>query len=182
MAGASSTNRTSACYARREGNRPVLLPKRYHLKNGNIYWHKLYFDLVPRWMTRYSPPGGFYNYAAYAYKPWEYVGDLYLQAKWFVQRGLRGYSDEDTWSLDHYLASWMPQALRQLKQNSHGHPDGMTYAGWQTRLRKMADGFEAAHALNATMRDWSTKEGRALQRKFQQGMKLFQEHYFKLWD
>ena len=89
---------------------------KYRLTNGKIYWHRLYFAIVPEWMTRYAPPFGSYNYAAMLYQPHKYVMDLYYEVKWFIQRGRRGYSDRDTWSLDQYLASWMPEALERLEK------------------------------------------------------------------
>ncbi len=153
--------------------------KKYRLTDGSIYWRKFYYDMMPRFMTRYSPPLGDYNYAAYLYQPHKYIKCLYDHIKWFIQRGYRGYADCDVWSLDYYLSDWMPKALRYLEKNKRGHPIGMTMRGWQTRLRIMREGFEAAKALD----DLSTKEQyQQLKRKLDRGLKLFAEHYLSLWD
>jgi hypothetical protein len=163
-------------------SRMKLISRKYRLKDGSIYWHKLYFALMPEWTTRYSPPLGDYNYASYLYRPHKYVMDLYDHAKWFVQRGYRGYADCDVWGIDWYLTKWLSKAIRQLKNSKLGHPMGMTPKGWQTRLEKMAVGFDAAHRLEDNVYDWRSKEARLLRRQFNVGMKLFHKHFFSLWD
>jgi hypothetical protein len=47
---------------------------------------------------------------------------LFREMKWFYQRGKRGWADKDTWSLDSYLANWLPDALSYLKTHTHGIP------------------------------------------------------------
>ena len=39
--------------------------KKYRLKDGSIYFHKLYFDNVPKFLTNGCPPFGSYNWAYY---------------------------------------------------------------------------------------------------------------------
>lgn len=38
------------------------------------------------------------------------------------QRGKRGWGCNDWWELANYLNSWLPDALRHLKENSQGYP------------------------------------------------------------
>ncbi len=156
--------------------------QKYRLKDGSIYWHKLYFAVMPDWATRYSPPLGNYNYAAYFYQPHKYVIDIYDQCKWFIQRGRRGYSDCDVWGLDWYLAKWLPKAIHLLRDNKIGHPLGMTAKGWRTRLDKMANGFESAIDIQDMRYKPKSKEERMSWKRFNRGMKLFHEHFFSLWD
>jgi hypothetical protein len=156
--------------------------KKYRLNDGRIYWHKLYFALMPKWTTKYAPPLGTYNYAGYLYRPHEYAIDLYNQARWFIQRGSRGYADCDVWSIDGYLNGWLPKALRRLATNKIGHPIGMTMKGWQTRLETMADGFDAAREIQDMTYEPKSIGGRLAWGRFHRGMKLFHEHYFSLWD
>lgn len=163
--------------------------KKYLLNDGSIYWHKLYFDLVPNWMCKYSPPFGSYNYAAYLYQPHEYVIDLYNQAKWFIQRGMRGYSDSDVWGWYSYMAKINDAALRHLADNKMGHPCGMTMKGWRTRLLKMADGFQAVIEEENDVTSYkrlTQREYRALvQRRWNRldaGLKLYSKHFQSLWD
>ena len=96
----------------------------------------------------------------------EFPGDIYNKIKWFIQRGKRGYADCDIWSLDWYLDSWMPDALRKLKEDKHGIPccmfeegdhdlEGEAYDAatlkaqtkWEEILDKMISGFEASKRM-----------------------------------
>jgi hypothetical protein len=155
-----------------------MIPKKYRLNDGSIYWHKLYFNIVPKWMTKYSPPLGDYNYAAYLYQPQKYLIALYDHAKWFIQRGYRGYSDSDVWDLASYLSGWMPDALKQLERTKHGTPIGMTPNGWATRLRLMREGFVAVKEMdNLVFEDY-----KPLKRKMDKGLKMFAKHFLDLWD
>ena len=40
----------------------------------------------------------------------------------FIQRGTRGYSDEDLWDFDLYLAKIISTGLEQFKKSNHGIP------------------------------------------------------------
>jgi hypothetical protein len=163
------------------GNENNMIPKRYRLKDGSIYWHRLYFAIVPEWMTKYSPPFGDYNYAAYLYRPHKYIHELYLAVKWFIQRGRRGYSDRDVWSIDWYLCSWMPQALEQLKHNSRGHPCGMSQKSWANKLDNMINAFKVARKIQNY--DYkTTKEVQMAVKQFRRNFNLFKVHFFNLWD
>jgi len=155
--------------------------KKYRLKDGSIYWHKFYFDLVPKWMTKYSPPLGNYNYAAYLYQPHLYVRDLYLQAKWFVQRGHRGYSDKDTWSIDWYLCTWMSDALAMLKKRKLAHPIGMSHKAWMAKIDRMINAFRIARKIQNY--DYkTTRECQAALKQFRKDFNLVKIHFFSLWD
>lgn len=56
---------------------------------------------------------------------WDFPRDTYYDAKYFIQRGKRGWADRDTWALDNYLSRWLPDALKHLKANKHGTPMDM---------------------------------------------------------
>jgi len=125
---------------------------------------------------------------------------IYKEIKWFIQRGSRGWADRDVWSLDWYLNTWMPDALRRLRDTKIGtpfacFPEGPEYIkpcgnptkeaheiaekNWDTIINKMIAGFEAAHRLNE-MSNWDNRDED--QKIFDEGMKLFHEYYFNLWD
>ncbi len=155
------------------------LMNKYRLKDGAIDWHRLYFDNVPNVLRKYGPPFGSYNYAVYMYQPHKYVIELIDEVRYFIQRGKRGYSDRDVWSIDYYLAHWMPEALKQLERTKHGTPIGMTPKGWSTRLRIIREGFEAVKELGDTPNHERYQE---LKRKMDKGLKLFGEYFLNLWD
>jgi len=47
------------------------------------------------------------------------------EVKWFWQRGTRGWSDQDAWSVYDHLNEIIPPMLRQMSKNSHGYPVAM---------------------------------------------------------
>ena len=120
-----------------------------------------------------------WNYTYLLTHPWVVIEESYYRIKWFIQRGYRGYADCDAWSLDYYLAGWMPAALKRLENNKIGCPCGMTPRGWRTRLRIMRDGFEAARAMGDI---FDAKQYRQLKRRLDKGLKVFSVHYLSLWD
>jgi hypothetical protein len=120
-----------------------------------------------------------WNYCYLLMHPWKIAEEAYYHIKWFIQRGYRGYADCDVWSLDSYLAGWMPAALLKLQMNKLGHPCGMTRRGWDTRLQIMREGFMAVTAIGDIPQ---AKEYRRLERVMNKGLKVFQKHYLSLWD
>lgn len=79
--------------------------------------------------------------------------------KWWYQRAKRGYADCDVWSIDYYLNSFLPRMLRQLKDETHGHPSSVKgFKTWQGILEKIALGFEASQRL-ANSDNWVLNEG-----------------------
>lgn len=105
------------------------------------------------WWKHYLSPSTYYYYVKY---------------KW--QRANRGWADCDIWSLDCYLAEWLPDALQKLKQDKHGTPiqvfpsepeylktDGnANELGWKIAIQKwddimtaMIEGFAAKCRLDS---------------------------------
>jgi len=166
-----------------------MMLEKYRLKDGSIYWHKLYFNVVPKWMTKYSPPFGDYNYAAYLYQPHKYFITLYDRVKWFVQRGRRGYSDRDVWGWCDHHSEMMVGVLQYLQKHKHGYPIGLTPGKWAKKLRVMEEGFQAIIDEEndyISYKKLSQKEHRKLvfsrQRKLMLGLKYFRKYYCNLWD
>lgn len=48
--------------------------------------------------------------------------EMYSEVKWFIQRGIRGYSDRDVWNFDSYMNEIMSKAIKHLVDNAHGCP------------------------------------------------------------
>lgn len=156
----------------------MIVPKKYLLKDGSIYWHELYYALMPKFMTAHSLPGGGYNCAYYLVHPHTYFVELFDNAKWFIQRGYRGYSDRDVWSIDWFLTTILPPMLRQLKKTTHGAPLGVGVKRWDKKLEKMAKTFE----IGRRIQDYD-KDGRKLYTQFKRELRGdFVEYFFNLWD
>lgn len=141
-----------------------------------------------------------YNWRYLLTHPWIIIREIYYTTKWFVQRGRRGFSDRDNWSIDGYLSDWMPKALRNLK-SEHGFPvqvycemfpngdwtqmnevhSALAHARWHENLEIMAQGFEARVKIN----DYEYKgadELTVLQDQLNEGLRLFSHFYLNLWD
>ena len=106
--------------------------------------------------------------------------------KWWYQRAKRGYANCDVWSLDWYLNSWLPQAIRQLKNS--GYPADLTPQKWNDVLERIALGFESADRINK-MANWGDNNSdiaKSLDEKdfklFKYGMGLFAKYYMSLWN
>lgn len=166
-----------------------MILKEYRLLDGSIYWHNLYYDIVPDWMTRYSPPGGRFNYAAYLYQPTRYIAHLRSSVKYFIQRGVRGYSDQDVWNWCGHHSRMMVGVLQYLRAHAHGYPSSLTSSEWSKKLVIMEQGFQAAideENDHTSYKKLSKKEYRKLilyrQRKLMLGLKYFRTYYYNLWD
>ena len=107
---------------------------------------------------------GYKMFCSRWWKHWLSPQTYYYWLKYKIQRAQRGWADCDTWSLDNYLAEWLPAALRHLKEHSHGFPAHMFEDGdsteennycasddayaraeekWDSILQTMIDGFDA---------------------------------------
>ena len=82
--------------------------------------------------------------------------DIYNNIKYFIQRGLKGYSDRDLWSLDYHLSKVICGSLKELKEVKSGYPatyDSKTkkydynQKRWDDILDDMIIGFELLFLL-----------------------------------
>lgn len=56
------------------------------------------------------------------------------EVKWFYQRGSRGWSDSDAWSVYDHLINIIPPMLKQIKDNKYGFPMSMYDASNKTEF------------------------------------------------
>lgn len=116
------------------------------------------------------------------------IKNLIREIKYFIQRGKRGYSDEDIWNLDSYLMEWLPKALRQLAEHHIGYPTGLSEKKWISILNKMADGFDAERVNDNLYFDGKItvdeciKGEKIANKKLQNSLKLFVKYFRNLWD
>ena len=128
--------------------------------------------------------GSGYNKQYLFTHPWVVVVHYWRELKYFVQRGLYGYSDSDWWGLDYYLSQWMPSALRRFKRKGHLYPGyglANTYKKWGEILEKMAQGFEASEKIGGYAYKGTTRLQK-LQKQQKEGLKLFIQYFDNLWD
>jgi len=129
--------------------------------------------------------------------------ELLDRIKYFIQRGERGYSDEDTWSLQSYLAEIIPPIVRRYKEGS-GCPGELYDKSrkndecwkWNEILEEIAQGFEASVWLSDikfmkyTKDDYEgsyemkmdKKARKEMSEKVDKGLQLFVKWFSALWD
>lgn len=114
----------------------------------------------------------------------------------FFHRGRKGYSYIDTWSFDAYLCDVIVGGLKILKKNAHGCPPEFFDQDaenqlwkWEEVLERMIQGFMAGKAIvdsdyidDAPDREERERRYDELEKIFNDGMDLFKEHFFSLWD
>lgn len=122
--------------------------------------------------------------------------------KYFIQRGKRGFSDEDAWDFHSYLAEIIPPVVRKL-QKGCGCPQEFFDADnknnecqkWHDILEEIAKGFEAVGEIeNHTYQKWIKQENgnykleidqeslNNLHDKSTRALDLFSKNFFALWD
>jgi len=108
-----------------------------------------------------------YRPSYYLTRPHEFIRETYLEIKWFIQRGRRGWADSDVWGFDSYLSCVIYEGIGRLRESpvlgypadfpegtdnclsadvreltcEEGHND--RFEEWDQMLGKIAKGFEA---------------------------------------
>jgi len=116
---------------------------------------------------------------------WNYVSSIPLKIKSFIQRGKRGWADEDTWDFDDYLTDIIIGGMSHLKKYIHGYPytkKVRSLREWKRILQKIIKGFKAyKKACDYTKTNTKEKFDKQM-KKFNEGMKLFVKYYGAFWD
>lgn len=120
-----------------------------------------------------------------------------------VQRAYRGWANEDTWALDHYLSKVIKESLIHLKKNKMGYPatastgkEEYDYdeARWNDILDEMIYAFDLNEQIANGYREQYYPQIKASERKEmncltlkedirrRKGMLKFVQYYFSLWD
>ena len=97
------------------------------------------------------------------------------------QRLRRGWSLQDTWAIDYYLDTIIPDMVDALRERSFGHPSELIEDDWNQILRQISSGFRSHKKLLNV--DFETPaEVMSLETDFERGMELFVKWYDALWD
>ena len=122
-----------------------------------------------------EPKSKIYEIYLYFYRLfWRLVrlpGDIRRGIKFFIQRGVRGYSDRDTWGFDYYLAQVISGGIKYLKANCHSMPTwrlGKTELEaineWDNILNTIINTFNIAKKISESriiylpIKKWSEKK------------------------
>lgn len=132
-----------------------------------------YLDDQPWWQNTYWPIWRFFN----NYGP----RALYMEAKYFIQRGRRGYSDRDLWNLNDHIAR---QVLAFLDSNRMSVPFGMSEK--ESLKRETEIRWLMEEHLNQWGEDGAITTGRwsdpAYRKRVERANRLFGKYWMSMWD
>lgn len=98
----------------------------------------------------------------------------------FIQRGKRGYADEDVWNLEYYLADVISASVMHLRHHNMAYPSDLTPEEWNATLEKISHGFKAAADFCDGGIPMETEP--QMLSELDVAMDLFKKHFFNLWD
>ena len=82
---------------------------------------------------------------------------LYRKIKSFIQRGRRGWAEEDTWDFDYYLSNIIAEGTKYLLVHQHGHPKDLTEKKWREILKEIIWTFQYLRdGYNIWLQDWES--------------------------
>ena len=103
----------------------------------------------------------------------------------FIERGRKGYCQEDLWGFDYWLSELIANGLKAFKKNCHGYPsDGISWEEWMKTLDEMIECFEEQRRTYDNILDpsKSKEHRRARKEKLHRGLELLERYWWDLWD
>lgn len=156
-----------------------------------------------------------YTYIDYLFKfwhryVWNYVSEIPLKIKTFIQRGIRGWANSDTWCFDFYLANVISGGIKHLLKYGNSCWTKKDLAS----LKEIIKTFETANEIEGhnllytpskkfTWSDYKKQKRKCVYMnkkrkyprdikyrvmtlreviKFEKGFDTFKEKFFHLWD
>lgn len=124
-----------------------------------------------------------WDWPHFRYYPLKALRERWDELRWFVQRGLYGYSQVDRWNIGPYLLEWLPMALHEMADHCCSYHPAMTYEEWIAVLRDIADGLHAGYRLTDLPYDIPDDDERErLGEQYEKATQLLAKHMMNLWD
>ena len=101
------------------------------------------------------------------------------QELWKNQRRFRGFDDTELWNLDFTIARFVAPRLKAFKEILHGYPPSLTFEEWKATLDKMILAFDLLTDENENFPESTENTKRET---IEEGLDLFREYFFHLWD
>lgn len=102
---------------------------------------------------------------------------LFRRVRWWWQRRERGWDDRETWNIDCELARWAAPRLETYRDKAIGYPHRLDADVWFAIVDKMAQAFRFCATY-----DWELEDGKGRAKYIEEGLDLFREYFFDLWD
>lgn len=104
----------------------------------------------------------------------EFIKDWYFEIKYFIQRGRRGYSDRDAWSLHDYMSEIMLDVLPKYEQELYDDKVCKSIHDTIVALKKIKT-IETNTAFGSDEKEWVKmyKEYKKTQNQVIKGFKYF---------
>lgn len=105
----------------------------------------------------------------------------------FIERGRKGYCNEDLWEFDNWLSSLIARSLREFKLNCHGYPNDIDdWDKWMATLDEMIDCFEEQSRdidnISSNFTETYNKRMAIKKAKLHRGLELLERWFYDLWD
>ena len=102
------------------------------------------------------------------------------EIKQFFQRGINGYSYVDRYSIRDWFLTNIVNLLHDMQLDLHGSPYDISYEEWQSILKRMEECFRQA---NEDTCDEQYSDDYAFQKRMlDEGLSLFVNYFYDLWD
>lgn len=89
----------------------------------------------------------------------------------------QGWTDADTWSLDHSFAKYIAPRLKKFRELNNGYPGNLTEEKWNKILDEMIEGFEFAADEN---KYWDVDNDENF-KKLEKALDHFKTYFRALW-
>jgi len=130
------------------------------------------------------------NYTPSAFSIWECVQmsftnffeNFEIGGRWVrdvIVRGLRGYSETDTWDLSRYYARVISGSLKTFRECLHTHPVETSMKDWNKELGVMIKAFERVESIGEKGTFEEVEESII---EFKKAGNLFIDRFLNLWE
>ena len=97
------------------------------------------------------------------------------------QKLTRGFSDKDTWNLEHTIAKFVFPRLIRFKEIGKCCPMNLTDEEWEIKLNDMIFAMKYAANQFKNKEFYKDEEYRVFNERIDRGTKFFGEYFFDLW-
>lgn len=100
------------------------------------------------------------------------MGDIIQRIRWIPYRIRHGFWPDELYDLDFSIVKFVLPRLREFRYTSMSYPAGITYNEWTGILDEIIWAFE----------NYKDTDGRDDLDRMEEGVRLFGEYFFQLWN